>query len=158
MNQQKTEIMINIITDVNLLKAIVNKPENFLELDLPIEIQNDPSIIFYDNVFPYKYPSIVLTEEKVMVSFGFGNYTKYNNVFKIGRIDFLVFVHKELLKTDVGLRMDYIINRLDILFNSNENIGIGVLEFQGFDDLQLPATMSESYVACVISYKILDHN
>lgn len=154
LNKQKTEIMINIISDTDLLKAIVNKQENFLEIDLPIEIQNDPTIIFYDNIFPYKFPSLIVTEEKAIISFGFGNYRKFNNVFKVGSVTFYIIIHKNLLKTDYGLRLDYILNKIDTLFNSNENIGIGVLEFENFNDL----IINETYICYVISYKILEHN
>jgi len=155
LNKQKTQVMIDITSNINLLKSIVNKEENFLEVNLPIEIQNDPTIVLYNNIFPYRFPAILSDEEKIIISFGFGNYKKYNNVFKTGKIDFYVLMHKGLIRTDYGLRLDYIINQLDILFNSNEKISIGVLEFDRFDDLP---PINDNYIGCIISYKTLEHN
>ena len=78
------------------------------------------------------------------------NYKPIGMTFKNGSIYFYIITHNSLLKTDYGmLRYDFLVNKIDEVFNSTRDIGIGKLPFYDMGDIQI----NENYCGAYLVYK-----
>lgn len=146
----KESVIDLLLKSDNIVKAIVNPEENFL--DIPINIK--PTSLVYKNIFPYaKIPSIE-DDPKTYITIKVGGFRLYNGTYKIGYIEFYVFTHYSLMKTDEGTRTDFIISEIDEIFNNKKNIFANSLAFAGMDEI----TISRDYYGSTIKYKGIDIN
>lgn len=147
----KNEILLKLISNTNIVKALGNGQSNFLDI-LPI---SNPTSLIYNNIFPYAYVPEAETDEKAYITIIFNNYKLDKTVYKIGNIGFYVFAHHSLMKTDYNvLRTDYILNQIDTLFNETHDLGIGKLLFSRMGDVKL----SRYHFGSFIEYKDLSFN
>jgi len=138
----KNTILSNLIQNEDIVKALYSKEPNFLDSSTPVDAKS----LLFTNIFPYAYiPNSQETQEAyITVLFKF---RRYNNAIKVGRVCFYVFAHKDLLKTDYPwLRTDYIINKIEEMFNRSRDLGIGKLEFREMEDVKVSDYHSGSYI------------
>lgn len=118
----KSKIVEKLILDDKIAQALLNKNTNFLNstplLPLKLTLKNK-------NVFPY---FLIAEAQSEIESYIFSQYDfNYNQNGLISRVsvEFKIFTHVDLNKTDVGvLRSDFICNRIKELFNrKSDNLG-----------------------------------
>jgi hypothetical protein len=147
----KNKIVSALISNNDLIKALTNNTEDFLDQPLIPDV----TTTIYKNIFPYKIIPIVQNEANSYITMAFTNFNLQGREFKNGTINFYILCHNSLLRTSYGfLRYDYIVNQIDELFNRATDIGIGELKFENMSDFQV----GDNYIGCWISYKVLDFN
>jgi hypothetical protein len=143
--------MRELIFSDEISKALYYNESNFI--DQPS--LEDPVILRYNNIYPYRKVPKVDETMKTYITTRCGNFKNVDNTFKSGLITFYVFTHVDLMPTDYGfLRVDYIINKIDELFNKTRDFGIGKLEFDGMDEFDI----NENYSGTWIRYKVMNFN
>lgn len=146
----KNEILMKLVSSENIVRAISNQHENFL--DHPVE---NPYGLIYDKIFPYNRVPNVDDSRNVYITTKYGGYKIKNRVIKSGYITFLIYTHVDLMRTDYGtLRNDYLLSEIDELFNESTDFGIGRLTFDGADEF----SVNEKYMGLWIRYKVVDFN
>lgn len=150
LNNYKKNIMFKLLTNENLVKALINNNSDFINQSLPEDFQ--PPSLIYSHIYPYRYIPNIETEPKNFITLSFGNYRYSNNVFKSGIVTFHISCHTSMLQTDYGLRYDYILNQIDELFNNKNDIGSFNLILESGGDL----IINDNYFGCLISYKFYD--
>jgi len=140
-------ILMKLIENEELVKCLINNQPNFL--DSPLQENFDPSSCIYDSIYPYRYIPTVQTEPKTFITMSF-SYKPDGMTFKNGSIYFYIITHNSLLRTDYGvLRYDFLVNKIDEVFNSSRNIGVGKLPFYEMGDIPI----NENYSGIYLAYK-----
>jgi len=143
----KLTILMKLIENQDIIKCLINNNQNFLDTPIPSDF-NITSLI-YDKIFPYKFIPSIQTSPSTFITMSF-NYKPNGMTFKNGSIYFYIITHNSLLRTDYGmLRYDYLINKIDEVFNSSRDIGIGKLPFHDMGDIQV----NENYCGAYLIYK-----
>lgn len=151
MAKDKNTFLSMITGNEDIMRALVYNERNFLEKE-PVANSED---YIYEQVMPYRFIPETLGEKKTFITMTFDNFKPVNNVFKTGMVIFEVFTHQELFRTDHGvLRVDYIINKIDELFNDVRVAGIGKLEYAKMGNL----AVNEKYHGSYIAYKMYEKN
>lgn len=149
LSEYKNNILIKIISNENLVKAITNCTEDFLDQPLI----DDVTSIIYDSLYPYRYVPQTSTSSKVYLTMAFTDYKKLGTQYKSGKIYFYAFCHKSLVRTSYGcLRYDFIAEELDTMFSEERGYGLGKLEFDSMSDILL----NDDYVGISLGYRIVD--
>ncbi|PYE51640.1 hypothetical protein HUB98_06360 [Paenibacillus barcinonensis] len=148
--RDKITVIEEIASSQEILKALVHNEGNFLDKE-----DVDVDSVMYKHIFPYRFIPKTSEKMKTYITISFGRYKNVEGSFKSGIVKFNVFTHQDLFCTDYGtLRTDYIIMKLDELFNKNKKLGIGKAEFYDMDELSVNTDYHGSYVA----YKTYDFN
>ena len=153
LGELKTKLMLKLTENDNIVKCLACNDINFLDSDIS---SFDKSKLFYSQIFPYKTNTDILTETKSFITMSFEFNNKNNDLyFKIGRLNFFIIIHKDLIKTDYGMiRYDYLMSEIDSTFNGlNSDLGIGKLVWERSYDFQ---TDNPNYLGVAISYKNVD--
>ena len=144
----KTTILMKLLEREEIVKCLVNNENNFLDVPLPNNF--DVTSLVYNSIFPYRFIPSTQTEANTFITMKF-NYKPNGRTFKNGSICFYIISHNSLLRTDYGsLRYDMLINYIDELFNSSEEIGFDKLEFYDMDEF----VVNENYSGVYIMYKL----
>jgi hypothetical protein len=147
----KDSIMMNLITDDNIVKALYFKERDFLSQSIPVGFNRKRLI--YSNIYPYRFVPKITQDQSTFITMSF-NFKPCGVTFKYGFIYFYIITHESLVRTDIGmLRYDYIINQIDELFNRSRDITIGQLEFNDMDEFILH---DGNWVGAYIKYKAVD--
>lgn len=146
----KNNILLKLVSNENLIKALYNTDKNFLDQSLPINF--DPTSLIYDSIFPYPYIPNIIDSPKTFITMNFDNFRYINNVFKSGILNFNILTHYFLMPTDYGLRTDYILKEIDLLFNKQYDVGSFNLELYAGGDF----VVNEKYYGISISYVFTD--
>jgi hypothetical protein len=150
-SEYKNTVIEKLLETDEIVKALYYENENYLEQPT----LDDPSILVYENIFPYRFIPDTNTERKTFLTVSCRKIKKVNNAFKAGFLTLAVFTHKELFKTNYGeTRVDKVMSLIDEIFNSSRGIGIGKLEFVEMDEL----IVNDKYMGAYISYKPIDFN
>lgn len=148
--RDKATVIDKILSCNDIIKALYYNEPNFLD-----QPDIDPSSLLYDRLFPHRFVPGTSEQKKTYITISFGKYRPVKNSFKSGLITFSVFTHQELFRTDYGsLRTDFIITKLDEIFNEAEGLGVGKAGFYDMDALSVNTDYHGSYV----SYKTYDFN
>lgn len=150
LREYKKLIVDRLLSDDDLLQAIVNTDIDFLATDKRVTIDNKNALV-YDYIFPYKKISTSNTEAKTFVVMSFTNIKKKSNAYKSGHITFFIVCTESMLKTKQGLRYDYIADKIDDLFLETGS-GIGSLEFLDRGDIEILS----GYYVHYIRFEITD--
>lgn len=152
LSDYKSNIILNIISSPNLVKAIYNTDSDFINQSLPVDF--DVTSLIYSQIYPYSYVPSTTTQATTFITMRFGDFKYINNVFKSGILTFYIMVHHSLMSTDYRLRTDYILNQIDLLFNKKSDVGFFNLELYSGGDF----VVNENYYGMSISYKFTDFN
>jgi len=149
LSEYKYNVLLKLITNNDLVKALIFNEEDFLNHNLG---SFDSISLIYSQIFPYQYTMNIVDEMKTYITMSFGNYKYVNNVLKSGIFSLYIFTHKQLMKTDNGLRTDYILDQIDTMFNKKRGVGSFSLELYSGGDFKV----NDDYFGSVISYKFTD--
>ena len=142
--------MSRLVSSENIVKALTYSDNNFL--DKPM--LDDSTTLLYNQIFPFAKVPKSTDEAKTFITMKFG-YKPDGAYFKLSNIHFYVITHISLIKTDYEtLRYDYLINQIDMLFNSQRGIGIGKLPFYEMSDF----AVNEDWLGAYIGYRALEFN
>lgn len=150
LTEYKNNIGLKLITNGNLVKALVNTDNDFLNQSLPNNF--NPLSLIKTQIYPYRFIPSITTKAKSFITMMFSNYHYVNNVFKSGNITFYIMCHTSLLDTDYGLRHDYMLDQIDTMFNQKNDVGSFNLLLDSGGDLPV----NENYYGATISYKFTD--
>lgn len=139
---------MNLLTNEKIIKAIVNNNSNFLDNPSPDNIM----ALLYNNIYPYKHTFDMIDEVKTFITMDFGEYKYVNNKFQSGLVKFYTFSHKSIIRTDYGLRYDFILNEINNLFNKEYGIGAFNLTLVTGGDFQV----NHDYFGSWATYKFTD--
>jgi len=152
LGKYKYNILLKFIENENLIKALINDSEDFLNQSLPDDFDNTKLI--YNYIFPYQKNFDSITEKKNFITISLGNYDYINNEFKSGRVYIYIFVHNTMLRTSYEcLRFEYIQNQIDIMLNKKYGIGAFNLELVTGGEFILP---NSEYYGANLVYKFTD--
>lgn len=147
LGQNKSILLTKLIESDEIVKCLVNNESNFLATPLPGGF--DKTSLFYSQIYPYKYIPTAQTEAKTLISMKFG-YKPDGMMYKNGAIHFYIMTHNSLLRTDYGvLRHDFLVNKIDEVFNASREIGVGKLPFHRMGEF----IVNESYYGVYLTYK-----
>lgn len=148
--RDKATVIDKILACNDIMKALNYNEANFLD-----QPEFDPAILLFDRLFPHRFIPGTSEKKKTYITISFGKYRPTKTSFKSGLITFNVFTHQDLFRTDYGcLRTDFIITKLDEIFNEAEGLGVGKAEFYDMDALSVNADYHGSYII----YKVCDFN
>jgi hypothetical protein len=146
--EDKLIVLDKIFSSQEILKALTYNEMNFLD-----QPDVSPEDVLFDRVFPHRFIPKTSEKKKTYIAISFERYLPIKNAFRSGLIKFNVFTHQDLFRTDYGyLRTDYIIMKLDELFNGERGLGIGKVEFSEMDALSVNTDYHGSY----ITFKVRD--
>ncbi len=151
LSPNKEKIMNRIIGSPDLVKAIYYPNRDFLD-QADVEV---PEELINDNIHLKK--SIPLDKEtKTFITIDITDFKPSNNPrFKRATVYIYVLIHNSLLSTDYGvLRMDYILSKVDDLFNDKRGVGDFRLKFKSIRDV----SVNSSYEGKFISFDLLEFN
>ena len=149
LSEYKNNILIKLISNENLIKALTNNTPDFLDQPLI----SDTASTIYSEIWPYRYVPDISDSAKTYLTMAFTGYRKLGNQYKSGNIFFYVFCHKSLVRTNYGfLRYDYIAGLVDEMFSEERGFGLGKLEFSSMDDIMI----NDDYMGISLGYKIVE--
>ncbi len=144
----KDVLLSKIVQCEDLVQAIANDKPDFLTDKIIIE----PTSLIYTNIFPYRKSPKTIVEAQSLITMRFANFKPIGTEFKEGNIYFYIICHNSLLQTNYGLRYDFIFNELDQLFTQSREIGIGKLELQVVEDLDI----NDNFTGSVCAFHVTD--
>lgn len=140
----KEKIMMRIIGSPELVKAIHYPNSDFLD-QADIEI---PEELINSNIFPKKRVPLD-KDTNTFLTIDITDYKPTTNPqFKRSTVYIYVLVHESLTSTDYGvMRMDYILSKIDELFNDESGIGDFKLNFKSVRDVYVNSSYEGKYIA-----------
>lgn len=146
----KNNIAGKLIQNENIVKALVNNDQNFINQSLPSDFH--PVSLLYSQIFPYMHVPGTNVDATTFITMSFVNFNYTNNEFRSGMVWFYIFTHFSLMKTNYGQRTDYILNEVDLLFNKKYGIGeFNLTLSNGGGDIHI----NEDYYGISMPYKFL---
>lgn len=150
----REKVTSKIVFDEMLCRAVANPTENCLTIPV-----SKPGLLLYKNIFPYKHELDYTLENKdTFITVDLTDFsptqTHYKNYFLV----FYVFTHQELLRIRQGnkniLRTDFIVQRLEEIFNGARDLGIGKLNFFSLKPLRVMTKVG----GFVLAYEVVEFN
>ena len=150
MGAEKEEFLRRIINDDQLAKCLASNEQNYLDLVLTDDIRYS---LPYSRIFPCMFTVDTQKETGSFITMRFEYRPGQKpNIWKVARVTFYVFCHKNLIRTDYGvLRTDFMLNRLNAIMNDSEHPSWYTrLQFSGMDDTVIDDV--GTYVGSAITY------
>ncbi|MBU7316144.1 hypothetical protein KQX66_10760 [Paenibacillus sp. SM 69] len=152
LSEYKFTIINRLLDCDELCKAVSYNDTDFL---MRSSVSDPADELVYNHIFPYRFIPEVNESKKTFITLSLRKFQLINNSFKKGLIYLNIFTHRDLFKTDYGCtRIDFILNKVDEMFNQKRGIGIGQLEFVDMDEI----VVNEKYQGNYICYKPVDFN
>ena len=150
------EAFDQILLNINIVKALIIKDENFINTTPAAEqnnIINNPSILLRQQIFPYMKNIKTPTNPdnaKPCITSAWTNFRKVGSTYHSGRVYFYILIPLDWEKSTMGIRYNYIADQFDVMFcNSN----IGDFEFYDRGDLD---RVPDGYLGHYIAFSIID--
>ncbi|WP_027399232.1 hypothetical protein [Anaerovorax odorimutans] len=146
----KSIITSKLIGDELLLKALINNESDFHVNNINIGPE-DTEDTLYTYIYPYKIAENFFVETNSVLSIFSNFYSDNSNNFYTGYILFNAICPKDLLKTDYGIRYDFIIDTIKTIFDNKKDMGIGKCVITNINDLDIT---SSNYYGASCTLKI----
>lgn len=150
----QNKVFTKIISNSDIMRALVIDNENFLNAtptSAQLAILNNPASLIRQQLFPYKKVTLSTENAKTYITTTWVNFKKKSNQYQLGLVYFYIIVPVSLEKTFMGIRYNFIADKLDELFAEN---GIGKFEYYDRGDMDV----AEGYLGHYIAFSILDFN
>lgn len=146
----KNKLMGNLISNTDLVKALIIKDDffNATPTSEQLAILNDPTLLLYEQIFPYQKSIKTMVEGKVYIT-SFFDFKRQGLNYKKGIVHFYVIVPVDWIRTDFGNRVDFIIDEIEELFKGHN---IGDFQITGRGDLPV----DDKFIGGYISFNITD--
>lgn len=137
--ENKMDFINRIISDHELAQCLVSTEPNFKNCE---PTQEQLAALPWNQVFPCIYTLDTQLEIGSFITMKFRYSVDESSkpyIWKVNRIDFYVFCHKSLIRTDYGvLRYDYMAQRLCTIMNdSYSNSWYNRLELKSMEDIMM---------------------
>lgn len=153
---------INIVDDDTIRKKRIIERELYLDADI-VEVLNDPDIdkscpeeLIYSSIFPFIRIPGVQDAAKNFITFSIsniGNITT-NKAMKTQYIQFVIFVHKNLVQTDYGIsRHDCLGYIIRDIFNLSNKLG---MQMELVSDVE--GTTDTDYITRTLKFELTTDN
>lgn len=146
------QVFDKILKHTDIVKALVIDGTDFMNIT-PISNQlillNNPKLLIRQQIFPYRKINLPSDNAKSYISTAWLDFKKQSNVYISGKVYFYVIVPISLEKTTMGIRYNFIADKLDEIFCNN---GIGEFEFYTRGDIDV----TDGYIGHFIAFNILD--
>lgn len=151
-SKYKNNIISAILENDLIVRCLANGECDFLAKPY----NGDKKNLIYSNIFPWrKLPATQLeTKTYITMEFEAPRINRVNDLFKDTLIHIYLFCHNQLLRTDYGTRIDWLLNAIDELFNESPDFGFGKLEFYSYRGID----PSYDHLGYVLSYRAVDAN
>jgi hypothetical protein len=153
LTELKNKVMNKIISDEQLVKALIINEESFLTITPTSEQQiilQSPETLIRKQIMPYKNVTSFTNKAQPYITSTWVNFKKVSDVYKNGKVYFYIIIPNSLEKTDYGIRCDFIGDRLDEILGNLNNIGEFVFNDRG--DISIDSDNLGHY----ITFEILD--
>ena len=151
-SELKNQIMLRIISNQDIVKALVIDKEDFLNVTPTSEqaiLLASPELLIRTQLFPHKNVTVKMNMDKVFLTMSFMDFEKKGMQYQRGMVYFHVLVPNSLEKTTEGSRYDYIMEKLEEIFGDR---GIGKFEFYRSSDM----VIDDNYMGSYVAFEILD--
>ena len=148
LSKNKNLILETLYGNDDIVKCLINNNSDFKISTIPNDF--DRTSLVYSQMFPFKYIPEIQSEPKTFIALK-TSYKPDGMTFKIGSIIFYVITNQSIISTDNGLRYDFLINKIDEIFNSSRFIGVGKLPFYDMDEFVIDS--SGKWLGSYICYK-----
>jgi hypothetical protein len=148
----RNKIMTELLTNQNIIKALVSEDENFLNVALNEEQQgyiDNPKSLIRKYIYPYKKMFDTVTECRTIISVELSNFRKRGRNYRDGLVTFYVLVPELLEETIYGVRYDYIGDEIEKIFTETT---IGEFNFSSRGDI----TVGDRYIGQQITFKVAE--
>jgi hypothetical protein len=155
--EYKDTVISRLLGDMDVCKALKYADTGFL--DQPS--LSDPTELMYTHLFPHRYIPDSTTSMTTYITVDVGRFGASNYAYKSGLVNISIYTDIGLLRTEYGsTRMDYLIYKVDQLFNQQRGIGMGRLEFHEMDEIHINEQYlrNDQYVGFLLSYKPYEFN
>ena len=118
--EYREKIMTALLNDKPLCEYVLNQTITILDDDIQVVLKKN-------NIYNFPYVPDVQEQAKTYITFDIdGENSNRTNLYKDMSLYFWIFAHKSIIQDDDGnLRTDLIDERVQYLFNDNEDFGIG---------------------------------
>jgi hypothetical protein len=148
----RNKVFAELLTNENIIKALVVEDENFLNTTLNATQQShidDPRLLIRKYVYPYKKIFDTAVEKKTIISTYFSNFKKQGKNYRNGLVTFYILTPIEFEKTAYGLRYDYIGDEIETVFT---NTTIGEFNFDSRGDIDV----GDRYIGHYVTFRITE--
>lgn len=151
----RNKILMKLNENKNIIKLIYYKDTSPLNKSTPLDEDGNIIDLNYKNIFPYAFVPNTTEVTDTYITIRLNGFKSINQSFKDGYVEIYAFTHKDLIRTNDGLRHDLIINEIDEMFNQSRVLGLGKLEFYSMSEIPIDG---KDYYGMVISYRVVEFN
>lgn len=143
LNIYEAQIMNILCTNTTIQELLDNNSNDY-----------DPNNIKWSNIRPDTYIPETTENAKTYITYSLHGKT-LNKTDEILFVDFYIFCHKSLMRTDQGKRTTLIARAIDKEFNGTNRIGLGTMKLINFDGR---FSVGKDYHGYEITYAVNDYN
>lgn len=118
----------------NIVKALIFNDRDFLSKTIPIDF--DRNSLIYSQIFPYKFIPDTATTPTTYITM-LSKYKADGNKYRKNSLYFYTITHKSLISTDQGLRYDFLIDKIDEIFNMSDDFNSSKLQFADMEEFNV---------------------
>jgi hypothetical protein len=145
-----------IISDEQLIKALVIYDMNFLNVTPTSQqkaILDNPAILIRQQIFPYKKVTLATDNAKPYITSAWVNFKKQGMTYKSGIVYFYIICPVAYERTYMGIRYQFIADRLESIFSEGNNSNIGKFMFYDRGDFDV---LVDGYLGHYIAFSVQD--
>ena len=150
----KTQISSKIISNEEIIKALIIPDEDFLDIIPTLEQQlilDEPDVLIRQQIMLTRNVTSKTNKDMPYITSAYVNFQKESLTYQSGIVYFYIIIPNRLEKTSYGIRYDFIGDKLDEIFSSVGN-SIGRFEFYERSDIPI----DQDCMGHFISFKMLD--
>jgi hypothetical protein len=133
-------IVINTLMQSEKISKLLyySSPDALFRNDLTDKQRED---LLYSHIYPYRFMPNPVENQGTFITIGANGFRRYQEGFTVfdnyvaGEINFFVFTHMDLMRTDSGVRQDLILGELERLFDNVSGLGMGKLKLRSANEL-----------------------
>jgi len=118
-------LLRDLLNNDNLVKALMYDSPNFLSKSIPIDF--DRTSLLYNKIWPIRYVPNIQDKSKSIVMTHWSLAPSRTKAYFISEITFFIIVHFDLIRTEEGLRTDFIYYEIDKARRNVELLGTSSL-------------------------------
>ena len=132
LSKNKNLILETLYGNDDIVKCLINNNSDFKISTIPSDF--DRTSLVYSQMFPFKYIPDIQSEPRTFIALK-SRYAPYKeNSYRYNTIYFYVVTHRSIISTDSGLRYDFLIDKIDEIFNLSKEFKSSKLQFNDMDE------------------------
>ena len=148
LNKDVMNVFNEMFKHEEFLKCIASGRKDFLNADTP-----PTDDLMFNQILPYRNITDAVEENKTIINFIFrGFHNESDSKIRNGYLEFHIYIHKDNILTDYGLRQYIIPHYLDSIYNKQKFSGVGKLYLSDFDEF--PSPFRTDYTYHLLRYRV----